>query len=137
LNSITKIYDYEKLGTPFKYGNHYYVFHNSGLQAQSILYQQKSLDGERVVFFDPNLLEKDGTAALQTYSFSDSGKLFGYGISRSGSDWVTLHVRCAEDNPRGKAGEDLVDEIQWAKFTDIVWSQDEQGFFYSVRIICI
>ncbi|KAI8053783.1 prolyl oligopeptidase [Syncephalis plumigaleata] len=117
---ITKLYDYEKLGTPFKYGDHYYVFHNSGLQAQSVLYQQKTLDDERVLFFDPNLLEKDGTAALQTYSFSDSGKLFGYGISRSGSDWVTLH-----------AGEDLVDEIQWAKFTGIVWSQDEQGFFYS------
>ncbi|KAI9596043.1 prolyl oligopeptidase [Syncephalis fuscata] len=129
-NALTKVYDYEKMGTPFKHGDHYYVFHNSGLQAQSILYQQKSVDGERTVFFDPNTLEKDGTAALSTYSFSESGKLFGYAISRSGSDWVTIHVRCAEDGPQGKAGEDLVDEIQWAKFTGVVWSHDELGFFY-------
>ncbi|RKP11067.1 prolyl endopeptidase-like protein [Thamnocephalis sphaerospora] len=127
---LTKLYDYARSSCPFKRGSSYYYFHNSGLQAQSVLYQLKSLDAEKTMFFDPNVLEKDGTAALNTYSFSDSGHLFGYGISRSGSDWMTLHVRVAADGVHGKAGADLVDEIQWAKFTGITWSHDDQGFFY-------
>jgi prolyl oligopeptidase len=46
-----------------------------------------------VVLLDPNLIESDGTAALNTYSISEDGTKLAYAISRSGSDWVTIYVR--------------------------------------------
>ncbi|KAK9768596.1 hypothetical protein K7432_000658 [Basidiobolus ranarum] len=123
---LTKLFDYEKYSCPFKRGDYYYYFYNSGLQPQSILYQQKSLNAEPTVFLDPNTLEADGTASLNTYGFSDSGKLFGYGISKSGSDWVTIHVKYTD-----ASGQDLEDQIRWAKFTKITWAHDDSGFFYN------
>ncbi|ORX94707.1 prolyl endopeptidase-like protein [Basidiobolus meristosporus CBS 931.73] len=123
---LTKLFDYEKYGCPFKHGEYYYYFYNSGLQPQSILYQQKSLTAEPTVFLDPNTLEADGTASLSTYGFSESGKLFGYGISKSGSDWITIHVKYTD-----ASGQELEDEVRWAKFTRITWAHDDSGFFYN------
>lgn len=123
--SLTELYDHERFHTPEKEGDYYYCFHNSGLQAQDVLYQQDTLTSEPRVFLDPNTLEADGTAALNTYKFSKSGKLFGYGISLSGSDWVTIYV---QDNQGNKLG----DVIQWSKFTTVSFTHDDKGFFYGV-----
>src|SRR5689334_12342691 len=43
---LTKLWDYEKYGIPFKEGENYFYFKNDGLQNQSVLYTLKSLDGE-------------------------------------------------------------------------------------------
>jgi prolyl oligopeptidase PreP (S9A serine peptidase family) len=58
---LRKWYDYPKYGCPFKEGDRYYYFHNSGLQPQSVLYTQKTLDSEGTVFLDPNTLSADGS----------------------------------------------------------------------------
>ncbi|RIB07957.1 prolyl endopeptidase-like protein [Gigaspora rosea] len=127
--TLTEIYDYEKYGCPHKHGNHYYYFYNTGLQPQSVLYQLKnSLDSPRDEFFNPNTLEADGTVALNTYSFSEHGKYFAYGISKSGSDWVTIHVRKTENDEQNKIP--LDDVVEWVKFSSIEWTHDEAGFFY-------
>ena len=105
---MTEIYNYPKYGTPFKRGNRYYYFYNTGLQNQrwvwhyllhkatptfnSVLYTQQSLDDEPKIFVDPNALSEDGTISLGTYSFSEDGKLFAYTLSQSGSDWLTIKV---------------------------------------------
>jgi len=123
--SLTELYDHERFQTPEKAGGYYYYFHNSGLQAQDVLYQQDTLASEPRVFLDPNTLDADGTAALNTFGFSKSGKLFAYGISLSGSDWITIYV---QDN-QGKKFEDV---IQWAKFTSLSFTHDDKGFFYGV-----
>ncbi|KAG0345385.1 hypothetical protein BG004_003749 [Podila humilis] len=121
---LTSLYNHEKFTAPYKRGAHYYFSRNSGLQAQDVLYQQDSLDSEPRVFLDPNTLESDGTAALGVNRFSKSGELFCYGISKSGSDWVTLHLQDHNGNK-------LEDIIEWAKFTDISFTHDDKGFFYS------
>jgi prolyl oligopeptidase len=58
----------------------------------AMLTLQDDLDGKAEVLLDPNTLSKDGTVALSTYSISEDGNYIAYGLSESGSDWVSIHV---------------------------------------------
>lgn len=44
------------------------------------------------MFFDPNTLSDDGTVALARSAFTMDGRYFAYTLSKSGSDWKTIHV---------------------------------------------
>ncbi|MBW4453285.1 MAG: prolyl oligopeptidase family serine peptidase [Nostoc indistinguendum CM1-VF10] len=122
---LTKLWDYEKYGIPFKEGERYFYFKNDGLQNQSVLYTLKALDDQPKVLLDPNKLSEDGTVALSGLSISEDGKLLAYGLSASGSDWQEWKVRDVE------TGEDLQDHLKWIKFSGASWTHDNQGFFYS------
>lgn len=123
LKRLTAVADYEKIGAPAKKHGKYYFYKNDGLQNQSVLYVQNSLDGEARVMLDPNKLSADGTVALTGTSFSHDGKRMAYTISRSGSDWTEIYVL---DTATGQL---LDDHIVWAKFTGAAWCGD--GFYYS------
>ena len=120
---MSQLFNYEKMGIPFKRNGKYYSFRNTGLQNQSVLYVQDSLMGEPRLVLDPNKLSDDGTVALGGISFSPDGKYMAYAISRSGSDWTEIYVMDLAD------GSLLDDHIVWAKFTSVEWLGD--GFFYS------
>lgn len=122
---LTKLWDYEKYGIPFKQGNRYFYFKNDGLQNQSVFYTLKTLDGEPRVLLDPNKLSEDGTIALSGLSISEDGKSLAYGLSTSGSDWQEWKVRDVE------TGKDLKDDLKWIKFSNASWTKDSKGFFYS------
>ena len=122
---LTKLWDYEKFGTPFKRGERYFYFKNNGLQNQSVLYKLKSLEDEPIVLIDPNQWSADGTNALGGLEFSDDGKLLAYGVQKAGSDWRTWKVMDVE------TGEQLSDELNWIKFGSVSWTKDSKGFFYS------
>ena len=122
---LTELWDYEKFGTPFKRGGRYYFYKNNGLQNQSVLYTQASLDAEPEVFLDPNGWSEDGTVALAGISFSDDGRYVTYGVAEAGSDW--RHWRVME-----VAGRKLLDDrLEWVKFSGASWTTDSRGFFYS------
>lgn len=122
---IEELWDYEKIGTPFKEGEkYYYYFKNDGLQNQSILYITDSPEEEGEVFFDPNELSEDGTISLGSISFSEDGDLFAYSISISGSDWREVYVMDV------KTREKLDDKLVDVKFSGISWKGNE-GFYYS------
>lgn len=120
---LTELTDYEKIGTPFKKHGKYYFYRNNGLQNQSVLYVQETLESEPRIVLDPNKLSDDGTVALSGISFSNDGKYLAYTISRSGSDWREIFVMdLATGNLTG-------DHIEWAKFSGASWQAD--GFYYS------
>ena len=120
---LEALWNYPKYGSPFKKNEWYYFYKNDGLQNQSVLYRQKGLDGTPEVFFDPNKLTTDGTAALNTLSFSKNGKYAAYAIARSGSDWEEAYIKDVT------TGQDLGDTLRWLKFTGLSWLGDE-GFYY-------
>lgn len=118
-----KIWNFPRYGVPFKKGDRYFYFKNDGLQNQSVLYMQESLDAEPQVLLDPNTLSEDGTIALANISPSNDGQLLAYSISRGGSDWNEIVVMRIADKVM------LSDTILWVKFSGISWHGD--GFFYS------
>lgn len=123
LKRLTEVSNYEKISAPAKHHGRYYYYKNDGLQNQSVIYVQDSLQGESRVFLDPNKLSEDGTVALTGLSFSHDGQYAAYTISRSGSDWTEIYVMDAQ------SGHLLDDHIIWAKFTGASWQGD--GFYYS------
>ena len=58
---------------------------------------QDDLDAEPEVLLDPNTLSDDGTVALNTFSVSEYAKYLAYGLSSSGSDWVTIKLIKIDD----------------------------------------
>ena len=50
---LTTLWNYEKLGSPFKHGPYYFMYKNDGIQNQSVLFYQEGLDGEQEVLLDP------------------------------------------------------------------------------------
>ncbi|MBN9120424.1 MAG: S9 family peptidase [Planctomycetes bacterium] len=122
---ITDLWNYEKISAPSKHHNRYFFFKNDGLQNQSVLYVQDSLDGEAKMLMDPNAWTKDGTVALAGLAVSDDAKFIAYGTAEAGSDWNVWKVL---DVATGKA---LADELKWVKFSDASWTKDGKGFYYS------
>lgn len=120
---LEKLWNYAKYSPPVKEGEYYYFYKNDGLQNQSVLHRQKSLEEAAEIFLDPNKLNAQGTSALGSTSFSGDGKYFAYGINEAGSDWQTIRIKDT------KTGEDLKDELKWTKFTGMAWHGN--GFYYS------
>ncbi len=124
-NRLTEIWNYERFSAPSKVGNYYIYSKNDGLQNQSVLYKSSSIDDPGTVFFDPNKLKADGTAALGGSSFTDDGKLWAYGVSIAGSDrseWKIMDVA---------TGQLLPDTLAPNRQGGISWLPDNSGFFYS------
>ena len=120
---MTEIWNYPRMGTPFKEGDLYFYSYNTGLQNQSIIYMKKSLDEVGEVLLDPNGFSEDGTVALAGLSFSNDHKYVAYGISKGGSDWREFFIKDVA------TGEDLNDHIEWIKNSGVSWFKN--GFFYT------
>ena len=122
---LTAVWDYPRFGTPFKKHGEYFFFKNDGLQNQAVLYHQSSRGAAPRVLLDPNALSADGTIAVSTVAVSEDARHLAYATSVSGSDWNDIRVRDIA------SGRDLDDHIRWVKFSEISWSHDQAGFFYS------
>ncbi len=121
-NRLKELWNFEKIGTPFKEGKYTYFSKNNGLQNQSVIYR-KTKNGEEI-FLDPNTFSQDGTTSLSTLSFSKDGSLLAYSISEGGSDWRKIIVIDVETKKQLEPA--LID----VKFSGISWKGNE-GFYYS------
>ena len=118
------------------HGDHYYFFYNSGIQNQNVMYKIKAANEyvtssddatkDAEVFLDPNELADDGTARLGEMAWCDNGRYLAYQVMKKGSEWATILIRDE------KTGKDHPDEkLKWVKFSNISWTNDSKGFFYS------
>ena len=123
---LTTLWNYEKVGAPFKEGDYSYFYKNDGLQNQYVIYRYKTGQdpNKTEVFLDPNTFTEDGTISLGGLSFSENGSLAAYSISEGGSDWRKVLVMNAQSK---KIIEDTIVDV---KFSGISWLKNE-GFYYS------
>ena len=120
---LEKLWNYEKLGSPFKEGDYTYFYKNDGLQNQYVVYRQKD-EAEPEVFLNPNTFSDDGTTSLAGISFTKDGSLAAYLISEGGSDWRKAIV--VDTESMETVGDTLID----IKFSGLAW-QGNEGFYYS------
>ncbi|WP_374188949.1 prolyl oligopeptidase family serine peptidase [Thalassotalea euphylliae] len=120
---LADLWNYEKVGAPFKEGKYTYFYKNDGLQNQYVVYRMVE-GGEPEVFLDPNSFSEDGTTSLAQLSFSKDGSIAAYSISEGGSDWRKIIIIDAETKKVLEAP--LVD----VKFSGISWVGNK-GFYYS------
>jgi len=120
---LEKLWNYEKIGSPFIEGDYTYFYKNNGLQNQYVLYRSKK-DEEPEVFLDPNTFSEDGTTSLSGMSFSKKGKLVAYSISEGGSDWRKVIIMDAVSK---EIKEDTLIDV---KFSGLAW-HGNKGIFYS------
>jgi len=121
---LSDVWNYEKVGAPFKEGEYTYFYKNDGLQNQYVMYRFKKEGDEPEVFLDPNTFSKEGTTSLGKASFSKNGKLLAYSISEGGSDWRKIIIKNVETK------EIIEDTLVDIKFSGISWKGNE-GFYYS------
>ncbi len=123
---LTKLWNYERIGSPFKEGDYTYFYKNDGLQNQYVIYRHKTGADPKTaeVFLDPNTFKEDGTISLGGISFSKNGKTLAYAISEGGSDWRKILVMDAETK------EIVEDTLVDIKFSGMSWYKNE-GFYYS------
>ena len=119
---LTELWNYEKFSAPFKAGGRYYFLKNDGLQNQSVLYVQDTLDGEPRVLIDPNTWSKDGTVALGGHGLQRRRQATSPTASRTaartGAIWKVMEI---------DTGKVLADELKWVKFNGARLDGRRQG----------
>jgi prolyl oligopeptidase len=122
---LTELWNYARVSVPVVEGGRLFYSRNTGLQRQSPIYVRADPAAPPELVIDPNAISEDGSLSLAQWQPSPDGKLLAYGLAEGGADWRTLRVRDIA------AGKDLPDEVRWMRFSEIAWTKDSRGFFYS------
>ncbi len=122
---LTELWNYSRTSVPVIENGALFYSRNSGLQRQAPVYMRTGAGGVETVAIDPNALSPDGSVSLAHYAPSPDATLVAYAGAVGGADWETIHVRDLV------TGHDREDEVRWVRFSDLSWTQDSRGFFYS------
>ncbi|MFL5648799.1 MAG: prolyl oligopeptidase family serine peptidase [Chloroflexota bacterium] len=121
---LTELWDYPRVGAPWRRGDRWFQLRNTGLQDQDVLWTMDGPDATGRILFDPNELSGEGTTALVSVAVDETGDHVALALSEAGSDWQVWRVRDVV------TGEDLPERIEWSKFSSAAWTPDGAGFFY-------
>jgi prolyl oligopeptidase len=107
--------------TPVR-GRYFYQLREKG-QNQPVLLVREGLHGEDRALVDPNVINAEGTTALDWYFPSEDGKLLAYGLSEDGSEESILQILDVD------TGQVLPDRIPHTRAADLAWLPDNSGFY--------
>jgi prolyl oligopeptidase len=122
---LTELWDYPRTGLPVVENGRLFYSRNTGLQRQAPIYVRTGHFDPPSIVIDPNALSPDGSISLAQFQPSPDAKLIVYGTSEGGADWEMLRIRNLA------TGADLNDVIAWVRFSELSWTRDSRGFFYS------
>ena len=122
--NLKKTWETESISIPYKVKEKTFYYFNDGSWQQSKLMIKDCDDCKPRVLLDPNKFSQDGTISLGGTSISNNASLLAYAISDGGSDWRIWKVLNIE------TGEFFTHTIQWAKFSNAIWENDDSGFYY-------
>ncbi len=122
---LTAVWNYPRVTVPQQEAGRLWFRKNTGLQKQSVLYQEAGTGGPPALVLDPNALSPDGSIAIAQWSVSPDGRTLGYTTAVGGSDLQDIHLRDLA------TGRDLRDTVARVKFTSISWTRDSKGFYYA------
>ncbi|MGI8667370.1 MAG: prolyl oligopeptidase family serine peptidase [Jatrophihabitans sp.] len=109
---------------PHAHGGQWFRLTNDGSQQQSVLRVADEPMGPGRVLLDPNPASPTGTTALAAAVPDPTGRLVAWSYQEAGSDWCTWRVREVQ------TGQDLPDQVAWAKFVEPQWLPESAGFVY-------
>ncbi len=122
---LTELWDYPRTSLPVIEGGRLFYAKNTGLQRQAPIYVRTGLFDPPSLVLDPNLLSPDGSTSLAQYAPSPDAKLLAYASAEGGADWETVRIRNVA------TGSEVGDTVAWVRFSDLSWTHDSKGFFYS------
>jgi prolyl oligopeptidase len=122
---LTELWNYSRVGVPVVERGELFYSRNSGLQRQDPIFVQTGLTAPPRLVIDPNVISADGSVSLAQWSPSPDARLLAYALAEGGADWQTIRVRDIA------SGNDLPDEVRWMRFSDLSWTNDSRGFYYS------
>jgi prolyl oligopeptidase len=122
---LADLLNHEQWTPPIKRGGRYFFTRNRGRDNQSTLYMRESVTGSDKVVVDPNGWSEDGADALAEWAPSDDGRRVAYCVQTGGTDWRTIKILDVD------SGTVLNDALHWVRYSNIAWSKDGSGFFYS------
>ena len=124
LSRLLRLAGGQRRGLPREAGGNYFRLMNDGSRNQDQLFVSAGLEGEPRLLLDPNSLSDNGSISLLHWLPSPEGTKLLYGLSESGSDWTSWHVRDVA------SGVDLPDTIRHAKYANAQWNAAGSGLWY-------
>ena len=122
---LTALWDYPRTSLPDVENGRLFYAKNSGLERQAPIYVRSGVFDPPEVVLDPNQLSPDGSTSVSQFVPSPDAKWLAYAVAKGGADWETVRVRNVATH------EDLGDEVAWVRFSELSWTHDSHGFFYS------
>jgi prolyl oligopeptidase len=122
---LTQLWNYARVGVPQVEQGRLFYARNAGLQRQAPVFMRMGADVTPTLVIDPNLISEDGSVSLSQWKVSPDGKTLAYTLSEGGADWRAIKIRDLT------TGRDMPDDVRWMRFSDLAWTKDSKGFFYS------
>ena len=122
---LTELWNYPRTSLPAIENGRLFYARNTGLQRQAPIYVRTGVFDPPDAVLDPNQLSPDGSTSVSQFAPSPDAKWLAYAVAKGGADWETVRVRSVV------TCEDLADEVAWVRFSELAWTHDSQGFFYS------